>query len=111
MHMVLNLTSAGSVIHHDRTRRAIVSGRRDDEVDMACNRPAGLADEQAPNVVVIAFEGQLLGHHRVARRWKHAAGDHVALLTFRVAADYRDDSRRHHEGSVRVCFSWLDQCD
>ena len=35
-------------------------------------------------------------HHRVAGRWEHPAGDHIALLTFGMAADDRDDPFRHH---------------
>ena len=92
-------------LHHDCAGRAIVACRRHDQVDVACHGTARLADQHAADVVVVALERHLFGHHRVAWRRQDSPGDHVALLALGVAADDRNDPFGHHQICPRV-----DQC-
>lgn len=51
---------------------------------------ARLADQHAPDMVVIALHRDHLFHHRTARRRQHAAHDDVADLTLGMTADDTD---------------------
>ena len=89
---------------------AIVAGRRHDEVDVAGDRPARLAQQEPADVVVITFEGKLLAHHRVTGRRKYPARDHITLLALGVAADDRDDPLGDHSippAIFPVTVQWL----
>ena len=70
MHIVLEPDIGGYSVGSMMIAPAAQSSRVDGtmQVDVSSDRTARLADQHATDVVVIAFERQLLGHHRVAGR-------------------------------------------
>ena len=83
-------------LHHDGARSAVGGDRRDDQVDMARDRSARLADQQAADVVVVTLHRDHALHHGGARRGQNAADDDIADLALGMAADHGNRKTRAH---------------
>ncbi len=79
-------------LHDDDAGIAIGAGRRRQQIEVARDAAARLAEEEPPDIVVVARHRLHLVEHRGTRRRHDAAGDDIADLALGMAADDRDDA-------------------
>ena len=83
-------------LHDDDAGIAIVAGRRHEQVDVAGDTAARLADQEAADVVEVAFHAAHLVEHGASGRGQDAADDDVADLAFGMASHERYQALASH---------------
>jgi hypothetical protein len=78
--------------------------RRGENVDVAADAAARLAQKKAANVIEVALHRAHALVHGGALRRQETADDDIADLPFRVAANDREHRSTSHDGPRLACF-------